>query len=153
MDAYGWYRAALKGEAKVHDDGVVHAGFFRRKYKLDDGSGKYGPWIGAAIWFVDGKPICRIGNKLADAHDEWTWLCGNPMPEADVRHYFAHGRWPSEPDMAVSSIEIVDLAKAWRSVRGDRNVLAALIDAAERIRSKTGKLPLGFEIKAKEIAA
>lgn len=156
VDQYAWYRAALGGVIVIHDDGAVHAGFFKRRYKLTDGSGKYGPWLGAAIWREGERLVCRVGSKMCDPSEEWLYLAKHPVPAADVRHFFAHGRWPAEPDMTVSTIEIADLAKAWRSAKADAAIRAEMVAFAARVYRDTGKLPLGFEIATpivQEIAA
>ena len=147
-DQYAWYRAKLRGEAPPIHDSSPQCGYFKRRIS------RGGAFIAAAIW-SDGSGLqCRVGDALVDVHDEWIWLAGRPIPEADARFWFENKRWPDQPDMAVSRINIADLAKAWKFARSDVSVIEAVIEAAARAYASTGKLPPGFEIiSTKEVAA
>lgn len=90
MDHYEWYRDALAGKRPAIHDGQPQCGYFKRR------NGKDGPWIAAAIWKSGESTQCRVGKTMADATTEWTWLAKNPITEAEARHFFTEGRWPSE---------------------------------------------------------
>lgn len=89
--SYRWYRAALSGQKPPVHDGEPQCGFYRRKLV------KGGPWVPAMIYLVadidpdtgdlmgDEDFACLIDGRQADARDQWSWLCSNPIPYPEYR--------------------------------------------------------------------
>jgi len=88
---YAWWNAALRGERPPVHDGEPHCGFYRRKLV------KGGPWVPAMIYVEadtdgdtgeltsDERFACLLNGKPANAHVQWSWLCGNPITLAEYR--------------------------------------------------------------------
>lgn len=89
--AYAWWRSALAGQKPPMHDGDPQCGFYRRKLV------KGGPWVPATIYLVseqdeetgeltgDEQFACLLNGKPADPHDQWSWLCANPITLAEYR--------------------------------------------------------------------
>ena len=88
MQDFDHYMANLGGQKIAIHPNSPQPGFYRRRMR------KGGPWVAGAIWSDGGKLVCRVGNEMFDPVEQWTWLAKNPVPEAEVRHWFQHGDWP-----------------------------------------------------------
>lgn len=78
IDAWAWWRAALKNPAEVGKslpvhDGEPNQGYFRVRY------GKDKPFEPVAIWKEDGQWLAYRSNREADASAIWTSCCRNPI--------------------------------------------------------------------------
>lgn len=120
-----WWRAALRGERPAIHAGQPQAGYFRRRLV------KGGPWVPARIWIVehrlddgsdelgaDTEYWAMVDGRLADAHDAWTWLCGQPIEKAEYDHLTAVARWARENDP--------DAPEARPTARVDLNAMAPI---------------------------
>lgn len=104
-DQFHWWREALAGRVgEIHED-QPQPGY----YWMRDGRG--GLRLPVAIWSdASGAMICRVGDKVRDAAEIWTWVAKNPVSEAHARQAFADGTWPgdvpqgSREDSAVQTV-------------------------------------------------
>lgn len=90
-ELYRWHTEALAGLEPVITD-VPQCGWYKRKLV------KGGVFVPARIWMVqpvDGETGELVGDELlqaevngafADPHDCWSWICANPITEAEF-HY------------------------------------------------------------------
>lgn len=74
---------------------IPQCGFFKRKLV------KGGVMVPARIWLdqwideetdellCDETLQCEVNGQWADAWDQWAWLCGNPISEAEFRYLTA----------------------------------------------------------------
>ncbi len=108
--AYAWHANALRG---VYGDEIVtteepQPGWFKRRLV------KGGVFVPARIW-IDGETDpdtgellsderlrCEVNGRSADPHEEWQWLAGAPISEAEFRYLTAvaaHAGWhqPDQP--------------------------------------------------------
>jgi len=107
---YAWHTEALKGvfgEVGIRIGEDPQCGWFKRKLVKD------GPFVPARIWVYqpvddegdlcdDEAMQCEVDGKFADPEEAWSWLCGNPISEAEFKHLTALRQWseqhaPSEP--------------------------------------------------------
>lgn len=108
--AYAWHANALLG---VYGEWMPatdepQCGFFKRRLVKD------GPFVPARIWLnqpvddetgelCDDETLqCEVNGAYADAHEQWTWLAGNPISEAEYKYLAATVQWsawhaPHEP--------------------------------------------------------
>jgi len=102
-----WHRAALAGRSPQ----ITHepqCGWFKRKLV------KGGPFVPARIWLdqdidaetgelrADEALQCEVGGRWADAEDQWSYLAGNPISEAEFKFMTATAEYaaayePSNP--------------------------------------------------------
>lgn len=109
-EVYRWHTAALKGGDRVTNDDP-HAGWFKRRLV------KGGPFIPARIWLEqdvcqdtgellsDEKLLCEVNGARADPVEQWAYLAGHPISEAEFRYLEAlrqHCAW-YEPDHPASN--------------------------------------------------
>ena len=90
-DRYSWWRNALKGvDQEIHED-QPNCGFYRSRRK----DGGFDP---VAIWWDrDTYKALRAGQR-ADAYALWTWVCRNPVSEAEYRKVADQGgEWSDAP--------------------------------------------------------
>jgi hypothetical protein len=109
-DMLAWHRNAMLGilgdDFDVNHPEDPQCGWFKRKLV------KHGPWVPAKIWLCqviedgclvnDSKFQAEVNGKYADAEREWSWLCGNPITEAEFNYLTAACQWsrdyaPDEP--------------------------------------------------------
>lgn len=108
-DAYRYWRDALAvgkgrqiGKAEAAAAGLQitmepACGFYRKRNK----EGRDAP---VAIWRDDaGALVARIGDRLVDAADIWTWCCAWPVAEDVCRAVMDGGEWPDEPPAVVAA--------------------------------------------------
>lgn len=94
--AYDWYFAALANPAEIGKslpvhDGDARPGFYRKRRF------KNGPFDPVAIWPAeDGALIAKVGQKLDDPAEIWTFVCRNPVSEAAYRKAEAGEGWGDE---------------------------------------------------------
>jgi len=89
QDRYRWWKNALRGiDQPVHED-TPECGFYRIKRR--DGG-----WDPVAIWYRDGWK-CTRGERPVDVMSIWTWVCRNPVSEAEYRKVEAGGEWSDAP--------------------------------------------------------
>lgn len=85
------------------------AGFYKRRLT------KGGPFVGAVIfypcpfYFENGEMtversrplLCRVNGEWRDVLDQWTWLCGQPISEAEFLYLLALAEHAAayEPDL------------------------------------------------------
>ena len=103
---YAWHAAALAGShPPVHDE--AQPGWYKRKLV------RGGPFVAVEIWMeqlVDdaGDLVapeelrCEVDGSPADPHDLWTYVCDNPISQAEFRHMRSLAAWvkahsPDEP--------------------------------------------------------
>lgn len=109
QDLLAWHRNAMRGllaEDLPIDGNEPQVGWYKRRLV------KGGPWVPARIWLVqhiedgclvgDSSIQCEVNGKYADAEQEWTWLCRNPISEAEFNYLTAAIQWsrdyaPDEP--------------------------------------------------------
>jgi len=106
-DLYAWHRQALAG-LKPPVTHEPQCGWFKRR--LVQG----GPMVPARIWMhqdldEDGNLTapeelrCEVGGKRRDPVDEWTWICADPITEAEFNFMVADAAYcrehhPSSPE-------------------------------------------------------
>lgn len=108
---YAWWRNAIKGNLAEEPSSFSEepeAGFFKRRLV------KGGPFVPARIWLYSptdpetgdlcGDEVlqCEVDGQYRDPEQEWSWLCGNPITEAEFNHLTALRQWseqhaPTEP--------------------------------------------------------
>jgi hypothetical protein len=104
---HAWHRAALAGkEPQITNEPMC--GWFKRKLV------KGGPFVPARIWMdqwiddetgellADETLQCEVAGKWADAEDQWSYLAGNPISEAEFKFMTATAEYaaayePSNP--------------------------------------------------------
>jgi hypothetical protein len=107
---YAWHTNAMLGiladEPQAFNEDP-ECGWFKRSMV------KGGPFVPARIWMeqpVDeagdliGDEVlrCEVHGKPRDPHEEWSWLCGNPISKQDFDYLTATMAWakdnaPDEP--------------------------------------------------------
>lgn len=117
-----WWRAALAGEKPAMHDSTPQCGFYRRKLI------KGGPYVAARIVLIQvvddetgeltepERFFCEVDGRPADAHDQWTWLCGEPIAEDDYWLMRRRAVWAGQhaPDHPIANpTKAVD----WSSAR------------------------------------
>lgn len=138
MDQWQWWRDALAGKPAPIVESEPRPGY----YKMRDG--KSGPWLPVAIWEKDGALVCRVADKVRDAHDVWTWCAGNPVAKDAAKQAFDTGSWPGDvPQIGdnsgtLSLIEEIDDAAAqalsWLTTAGVTDKVTADMAANYRAR-------------------
>lgn len=88
-DEFAWYRDAVAGKSPQITANQPQSGFFRRKLIKD------GPYVPARIWIdrTTRAILCEVDGQPADPLDQWTFLAGRPVSEADFRFMVAHAAW------------------------------------------------------------
>lgn len=95
--ALAWWRDALAGKAPQITS-TPEAGYFKRKLV------RGGPWVAALIWIEsdvddngeltgDERFRCQVGGQERDPHEEWTWLCANPVTKEEFDFIVADAAW------------------------------------------------------------
>lgn len=89
-----WWRAAMNGEKPVITD-EPQVGFYKRVLV------KGGVMVPAKIWMYqavdhetgelieDEQLQCEVNGQYADAQDQWSWLCSNPISRAEFNYLMA----------------------------------------------------------------
>jgi hypothetical protein len=91
MDEFQHWRDNLAGKKPAIHDGEPQCGFYRRQLVTD------GPWVPAAIWQTESNGlVCKVGDRMRDPVEQWSWLAKNPVRKDDARTAFETGRWPDE---------------------------------------------------------
>lgn len=54
-------------------------------------------WEPCAIWLKDGELVCRISDRMEDAHAVWTWVADNKVSKEAAQFAFKAGHFPDEP--------------------------------------------------------
>lgn len=122
MSDYTYWRKALTGENPPVHEGDPQPGFY---FKKDKKLGR----LPVAIW--EGGPregwVCKVGNKIVDAVDVWTWVAGNPITEELYREVMKTGKWPDDPGLG-------------HNVPDDRVMIDEQIDEAVEKAGEIGKI-------------
>ena len=104
--AFAWWRDALAGRSPPLRDGEPQCGFYVRRLV------KGGPLVPARIWLQrevdeetgeligDETMLCKVGNTMRDASDEWVWLAARPISEAEYHHLCRVVNWAQQHDPA-----------------------------------------------------
>lgn len=91
---YAWHDQAMRGRSPQIDQ-TPQCGWFKRKLV------KGGVFVPARIWmFQDVDPEtgellsdeilqCEVNGAYADPSDAWSWICGNPISEAEFNYLSA----------------------------------------------------------------
>lgn len=104
---YDWHTRALAGENPAID-GSPMCGWYKRKLV------KGGVFVPARIWMVqevdpetgellsDELLQCEVNGAFADPEDAWSWICANPITEAEflyltARIDYAQRNEPNDP--------------------------------------------------------
>lgn len=101
-DPYAWHRQAIAGRGQrepIADE--PRCGWFKRKFVQG------GPFVPARIWLVqdvgeDGELLdvellqCEVNGAYADPVDQWSYLCGQPITEAEFRYMEATRQWAEQ---------------------------------------------------------
>ncbi|MEN6302221.1 MAG: hypothetical protein ABFD96_05810 [Armatimonadia bacterium] len=113
-EAYRWHTEALKGvygDADAPHPDEPQCGWFKRTLA------RGGVFVPARIWlFQDVDPKtgqllddellqCEVDGMRRDAYDEWSWLCRNPITEAEFDYLTALRRHAvqHEPDLPIAN--------------------------------------------------
>ncbi|MCR8492793.1 hypothetical protein [Brucella anthropi] len=96
---YEFWTAALADPKEVGKGLPVHEGdaqpgFYRKR------NGKDGPWLPVAIWEQDGQLVAKIGDKMGDPVDLWSWVCRFPVSEAAYRKAVDGNGWDDDAPVA-----------------------------------------------------
>ncbi len=99
MASYDFWNAALAnphevGKSLPVHDGDAQPGFYRKR------DGKDGPWLPVAIWEQDGQLVAKIGDRMGDAADIWTWVCRFPVSEVAYRKAADGNGWDDDAPIA-----------------------------------------------------
>lgn len=98
MSDYEYWENALTGNfGPVHDD-EAHCGFWRKR------TSRSGPFVPVATWRVDTGMACLIDGKPADAGENWTYFCRNPVTEEQYRTRVDTGKWHDESEAVTASL-------------------------------------------------
>jgi len=90
MDEFQHWRDSLAGhDMPIHAD-VPQSGYYRMR------EGKTGRWLPVAIWTVNSKRVCRVGNEARDPSAVWTFCAGNPVSKDAAKQAFETGEWPGD---------------------------------------------------------
>lgn len=98
-NTYDFWNAALANPQEVGKSLPVHEGdaqlgFYRKR------DGKNGPWLPVAIWEQDGELVAKIGDKMGDPADLWSWVCRFPVSEAAYRKAADGNGWDDDAPIA-----------------------------------------------------
>lgn len=101
-----WHTAALAGRNPPVTN-EPHCGWFKRKLV------KGGPYVPCRIFLhqitddagdlvEDEVMLCEVNSIRHDVEDEWIWLCGNPITEAEFKYLTGLREWaawhsPADP--------------------------------------------------------
>lgn len=101
-DPYAWHRQALETRHwRVPIADEPRSGWFKRKLV------KGGPFVPARIWLVqdvgeDGELLddeilqCEVNGQYANPVDQWSYLCGQPITEAEFNYMEATRLWAEQ---------------------------------------------------------
>lgn len=91
---YDWHSRAMRGEAPIID-GTPQCGWYKRKLV------KGGVFVPARIWMFQeidretGELVsdellqCEVNGAKADPEEAWSWICANPISEAEFNYLTA----------------------------------------------------------------
>lgn len=110
-ELYAWHTAALAGRSPAIDS-TPQCGWFKRKLV------KGGVFVPARIWIVQeidpatGELLsdeilqCEVNGTYADPEDAWSWICANPISEAEFNYLSARIEFATrhEPDDAFADV-------------------------------------------------
>lgn len=117
-EALAWWRGALlrpeKSREGIPDE--PRCGWFKRKLA------KGGVFVPARIWLEqeigedgelldDPKLLCEVNGQPAEPDDQWSYLAGNPISEAEFKYLTARGEWAERyapRDFAANPREPID---------------------------------------------
>lgn len=121
--AYAWHRAAIadgNDRLEITVTGEPECGWFKRKLV------KGGPFVPARIWLDqwideatgelldDERLQCEVNGQYADAEEQWPWLCGNVITEAEYNYLTArnaYAAWYSPDEPAANPRQAIDWLK------------------------------------------
>ena len=104
---YDFWNAALANPKDVGKNLPVHEGdaqpgFYRKR------NGKDGPWLPVAIWEQDGQLVAKIGDKMGDPVELWSWICRFPVSEAAYRKASDGNGWDDDAPVAPKGHNLPD---------------------------------------------
>ncbi len=67
------------------------AGFYKYRRNKDS------KWEPVAIWIKDGEIVCRVGDRMEDAHAIWTWVADKRVSKEAAQFAFKSGHFADEP--------------------------------------------------------
>jgi hypothetical protein len=142
MDEFQFWRDAVAGKPVVINEGAPQSGYYKTRTRKD------GPWAPVAIWTVNGKQVCRVGNEQRDPASVWVFCAGHPVSKDAAKHAFETGTWPGDaPEIGHNSgdlslaeqiTEYASMALAWLKKTGIKDKVTA--DTAANYRAKLNEL-------------
>lgn len=95
---FAWWRDAIAGLKPPIVIGEPQPGFYQRRLI------KGGPFVPVRIYWHgprdaegqligDEVLICEVDGKRRDAEDEWTWVAGMPITQAEYEFQTKRARW------------------------------------------------------------
>lgn len=118
-EVFGWWRAALNGQApKIHIN-EPEPGFYKTRLI------KGGPFVPCRIWLeqpVDDagelcsepKLRCEIDGREANPFDRWSWLAGRPISEEEYAALLVGRFVPQETQTVVA---VATVAVDWSTMK------------------------------------
>lgn len=86
---YAWWQNALNGQFGPIHDGQPECGFYRKRDR------KGGEYLPVAIWKDDNANwLAKVGERMVDATEIWTWVCKNPVTHAAYLSAVDGEGWP-----------------------------------------------------------
>jgi hypothetical protein len=103
-ELYAWHTQALidVGFGLLSIPNVPEAGWYKRRLV------RGGMFVPAKIWLeqhidpetgeliADSRWLCEVANIRKDPDEQWEWLSGHPISEADFRFMMAERCWAAE---------------------------------------------------------
>lgn len=98
-ELYAWHSAILAGHRPLTPVGEPQPGWFKRRLI------KGGVFVPARIWLeqeideitgelmADERLLCEVAGERRDPDEEWTWLAGHPISEAEFDYMTATRSW------------------------------------------------------------
>lgn len=142
IDEFQFWRDALAGNPVTINESAPQSGYYKTRTRKD------GPWVPVAIWTVNGRQVCRVGNEQRDPANVWTFCAGHPVAKDAAKQAFETGTWPGDAheighnsgdlSLAEQIAEYAELARAWLKKTGVKDKTTA--DTAANYRAKLNQL-------------
>jgi len=98
MATYSYWQNALNGEFGAVHEGEACPGFYRKRPH------RGATYLPVAIWEQDGTMVAVVAGKAADAGEIWSYVCQNPITEAQYHERVKTGRWHDESEAVTASL-------------------------------------------------
>ena len=141
-DEFQFWRDAIAGKTVVINEDAPQSGYYKMRSRRD------GPWVPVAIWTVNGRQVCRVGNEQRDPLQVWTYCAGTPVSKEAAKQAFDTGTWPGDaPEIGHNSgdlslaeqiAEYATMALDWLKKTGVKDKTTA--DTAANYRAKLNQL-------------